>query len=231
MVDAGSTDGTVSAVRGEWPNVTIHESGPDVFWGTGMRVADEHSSGTLRDFDLWLNDDVVLSIDAIQRMLWCADVSPNSIIVGQLLDEVGRPSYGGFRRAGRPLSLMPVGMRDHDTLCDTFNGNVVLVPAKVREAVGTIDSALPHAMGDIDYGFRARRMGISIVQPAGALGVCNKNEPSSEGDASALSRLRRVRSVKNLPPKAWWTLCRRHTGPWAPVYFLKPYAEALVRSR
>jgi GT2 family glycosyltransferase len=60
--------------------------------------------------------------------------------------------------------------------CDTFNGNVVLVPAPIVAELGHVDGAhFPHAMGDIDYGLRVRSSGFGVVQVQGTVGMCERN--------------------------------------------------------
>lgn len=231
LVDAGSPDGTADAVRHRFPAVTVIEASSDVFWGAGMRAAAQSDGLNGREIQLWLNDDVVLARDSIARLLACSQRNPGAIVVGQLQGNDGSASYGGFVRQRYPLQFAQIGPRDEDTECDTFNGNVVLLPSTVIEAVGLIDPAMRHAMGDIDYGLRARAQGFRSVQAPGIVGRCDTNPPGvNPSTLSRVERLRQTASVKRLPPRAWWTLCHRHGGVWAPVLFLKPYLASLLGS-
>jgi GT2 family glycosyltransferase len=71
LVDAGSVDGTVEQVRRHHPAVAIVEQSPDLYWNGGMRVALAHAHEFDPDYYLWLNDDVELDPDAVQRLLEC----------------------------------------------------------------------------------------------------------------------------------------------------------------
>jgi GT2 family glycosyltransferase len=229
LVDAGSSDGTADAVRESFPEVCVIDVPQDVFWGTGMRIAGSSDGARGRPYHLWLNDDVLLATDAVARLLSSSRANPRAIIVGQLHGEDGSASYGGFVRQRHPLQFARIGIREKDVECDTFNGNVVLVPSDVVASVGLIDQSLPHAMGDIDYGLRARAKGFRSVQLAGVVGYCETNRPGpNPATLSPIERLRITASVKRLPPRAWWTLCRRHAGVCAPVLFLKPYLDCVI---
>ena len=64
---------------------------------------------------------------------------------------------------------------DKDELpCCLFNGNVVFVPRGVSDKIGLLDKKFSHAMGDFEYGRRARRRGIDcFVTPV--IGQCDRN--------------------------------------------------------
>ena len=44
--------------------------------------------------------------------------------------------------------------------CETFNGNIVLIPHYVHELIGFNDPYFHHSLGDLDYGMRANKAGI-----------------------------------------------------------------------
>lgn len=224
LVDAGSKDGTGDAVRTLHPEVHVVLAGEQAYWGHGMAAA-AAAAGERHDFHLWLNDDVVLAPDAVRRLL---DVGHDRVAAGATCDQHGQRTYGGLRRGSRPLQFLPVEVASCTVPCDTSNGNVVLVPRSVVLAVGSVDPIFPHAMGDIDFGLRATAAGFEVVQAGGFVGRCEGNPPAVPA-ATARERLRRRRSVKQLPPAAWWTFCRRHAGPWVVPYFAKPYLEAVLK--
>jgi hypothetical protein len=115
--------------------------------------------------------------------------------------------------------------------CDTFNGNVVLVPAPIVAKLGHVDGThFPHAMGDIDYGLRVRSAGFVAFQAKGTLGMCERNPPTPS-IGGPISRLRAVSGPKRLPPRAWWVFCMRYGGWLALPYFAKPYLWSLKGGR
>jgi GT2 family glycosyltransferase len=226
LVDASSPDGTATEVRRLHPSAVVLTVPSTCYWGAGMRTATMSPEASAADYIMWLNDDVVLDVDAVQRLL---DVSvaqgEPGIVIGQLRGSLGEPTYGGMLRGRRPLDFRRVGILPTVTTVDTFNGNVVLIPVEVGQRLGGPDVHFPHAMGDIDFGLRARRAGILMQQAPGSLGLCELNQPVTQHGRTA--RLRAVTSVKALPPRAWSVFCLRHAGPAAPAYFVKPYLVAL----
>jgi GT2 family glycosyltransferase len=230
LVDAGSTDGTVEEVRRSFPEVSVDEVGPDVFWGTGMSRAGALAVQAHCDYHLWLNDDVELTPGAMADLLACARSNPRAVVVGQLQNADGAPTYGGFRRGSgvRRMRFDNIGPSSEPQFCDSLNGNVVLVPGHVVARIGGVDPAFPHAFGDIDYGLRARKAGFDVVQAPGFVGECARNPPWRPR-GGPWARLRQVSDTKHLPFRAWWVFCWRHGGMLAPLFFARPYLQTLVR--
>ncbi|MBC9714427.1 glycosyltransferase family 2 protein [Streptomyces sp. TRM66268-LWL] len=231
LVDAGSTDGTPEAVRRHHPDVALMSVGDDVFWGHGMRIASRNSRGADRPpftHQLWLNDDVVLDDDALAHLLTVGHQEPGAVVVGAVHDGE-RTTYSGRRGPGLDL-VEPTGRPEP---CDTYNGNVVLIPSAVRARVGDVDKRFPHGMGDYDHGFRVRKAGIPAVVAPRHIGRCRRNPPltgSREPGIGPREALRRLASTRELPPRAWWRYCLRHTGYRAPVLMMSPYVKTLVRA-
>jgi GT2 family glycosyltransferase len=227
LVDAGSTDGTLDAVREQFPDVELVLADKDVFWGQGMRLAAARARKDA-DYHLWLNDDVHLDRTAFRTVL--AEGQSDRIVVGVVTDEHGSVTYGGWvSDRWTPLSLRLVPMSDQPVPVDTLNGNVVLVGRAVRYAIGAVRGDLfPHAFGDIDYGFSARKAGFTVLQAPGTVGVCAGNPPPASLTLPTLKgRWRALVGMKELPPSVWWRACRRHGGVLGPAYFVVPYVKVL----
>jgi len=173
LVDDGSTDGTGIAVSDHFPEVHIVKGNGKLYWNKGMHLAWQ-SAITFLDFDyyLWLNDDTVLFTNAIQCMIEDAHKMENKhIICGttqsrDLLDY----TYGGKLKNGE--LILPNGYLQE---CFFINGNCVLISKNIYNAVGTLDPIYPHAIGDYEYGFRARKKGVKSFVASKAIGMCNKN--------------------------------------------------------
>lgn len=243
LVDDGSTDGTADAVRARHPEVRVISGDGDLFWNRGMNRGMELAladRGT--DFILWVNDDTDLIPDALARMLATAAMLRNrtgreAIIVGATADrQTGRLTYSGQNAVSRwrRFTYRKVFDTSEAVACDTMNGNIVLIPIGVARSVGNLDPVFEHAMGDIDYGLRARRLGHPIYVAPGFVGYCSTNSPiGTHADATLLFRVRwqKMVSRKGLPPRSWMQLTRRHGGWLWPLYFGWPYARLLITSR
>jgi GT2 family glycosyltransferase/glycosyltransferase involved in cell wall biosynthesis len=240
LVDDGSRDGTVEAIAEAYPDVEITLGSGELFWGGGMRLAFNRAVPAGPDYLLWLNDDVVLDEDALERLLathaaLCAEREPLSLVVGATRDpQSAATTYGGVRRTSRVrrMAFAQVAPTDEPQRCDTMNGNVVLVPKSVYSVVGNLDARFTHSMGDFDYGLRARSAGCQVFLCPGHVGTCKVNPPSETFQDERLrrsERLRRAASPKGLPFREWAVLCRRHGGPFWPALALSPYVRMAVR--
>ena len=149
LVDDGSTDGTGVKVISNFPTVHLIYGDGSLFWAKGMRKAWEVATAEGEwDAYLWLNDDAMLSADAIEKMI--AKDDGRSLLIGTLCDSNGRAVYG----------LNVNGW---------VNGNCVLVPRKIYETIGMICGEYAHAWADSDYALQVRKSAFPIVD-AGVVG-------------------------------------------------------------
>ena len=242
LVDDGSTDGTGAAVRAKYPLVTVIAGDGSLYWNGGMRLA--FGTAMRHDYDayLWLNDDTLLYRQTLRNLLYCAEeVAANhdgrhNIIVGATCDPVSRRiTYGGMvshsRWAPNSYVLLPPSKRTQQ--CQSMNGNCVLIPREVVQAIGNIDAGFVHAIGDWDYGLRARHAGFGIWMAPGFAGECSVDLPGAipaREQASVRHQLRRICGPKGVPPHAWGVYVRRHCGLFWPAYFVRPYIGAVMRA-
>jgi GT2 family glycosyltransferase len=240
LVDDASRDGTAEAVAAAYPNVEITIGSGDLFWGGGMRLAFNRAVQAHPDFLLWLNDDVVLDSNALERLLAAyatlgAQRQPLSIVVGSTRDpQTGGTTYGGVQRTSRwrRMAFSIVEPTDTPQPCETMTGNIVLIPRSVYSVVGNIDERFTHAMGDFDYGLRACSAGCQVFVAPGHFGMCRLNPREGTFRDTTLSRrerLRRAHLMKGLPPAEWATMCRRHAGPLWPAFAISPYVRIMFR--
>ena len=233
VVDDNSCDGTHEAIKTKFPTVDLIVGNGSLYWNGGMRLASEHALRIGFDYLLWLNDDTVLASEAILNLLGTyfevtQNIGKEVIVVGTTRSSKNLiPTYGGvirkswFRRTG--FTLLPP--RDCPVECETMNGNCVLIPRVIVEAVGALDRRFVHGMGDFDYGLRARKAGYSIWITPGYIGVCDKNTLKGTFRDSSLSFKKRWQlfsSPKGLPLGPWLVFCRRHAGLFWPLFFIWP---------
>ena len=214
LTDDGSTDGTATAVAETWPGAHILHGDGSLYWAASMALAERAAWWSEPDYLLWLNDDSALAEGGLARLLHQAKRTPDTVLVGCVADPITRePTYGGRMRVdGHPQRLRRLPIARHAQFADTFNGNVVLIPASVRARVGPIDGLFPHAYADDDYGLRARALGVQIVQVPGvtAWGEINPNGLNLSG--GILERWRQLQSPKALPWRGQARFLRRHAG-------------------
>jgi GT2 family glycosyltransferase len=241
VTDDGSQDGTSDALMHKYKNIRLLKGNGSLFWNGGMRMAWEEALKSPFDYFFLLNDDTFLYHSTLQRMLVahekCKEVTGKAgIIIGSTLGENGKTSYGGELQKSklRPLTLIKLDPTDHVQPCDTFNGNCVLISQDAVLVLGNLDSGFVHAMGDTDYGLRAKRAGIPMwVIPFYAGRCVNDNSTAgsfNDSSLSAAARFKKILSPKGLPWRAWRIVCRRHAGILWPIYCVWPYAKIFLTS-
>jgi len=236
LVDDGCTDGTGDAVRGMFPAVRVINANGDLFWCGGMRLSWSNAASGDYDGYLWLNDDVALDPDAIERLLVLFREGQREdgavIVVGATrAEEEGQVpnivSYGGIDADG---VLSP---SDEARRIELFNGNIVLVSRRAFQCLGNLSSAYTHGLADIDYGVRAKRAGVPAWLAAGTHGSCATNHVARwrRADLPLWTRLRELHRPTGCPP---WQLARlvwSNGGWWFPWSVAKLYWEAIFPTR
>jgi len=241
LVDDASPDDTAAAVRKAFPEVHVLRGTGGLFWGGGMHMAMSEAVNHPFDFVLWLNDDVILREHAITVLLAAharakAEIGPApSIIVGSVTDPAsGNVSYSGFDRRNwyHPAQVKLVLPRAGELVaCDSMNGNCVLIPAAVVNAIGIIDGELIHRYGDIDYGYRARRAGAHVLIAPRPVGTCSPNPPmiaKTLKDKNFSQRWKLLTSPLGTPLNPMFRFMWRHGGVLGTVLAVCTAAKVLL---
>ena len=230
LVDDGCSDGTAAAVRSQFPDVHVIAGTGSLFWCGGMRLAWTHAAAHDYDGYLWLNDDVTLDHDAIERLVAAASRLAREdgavIVVGGTRPEeagaVNAVTYGGLNSQG----VLPPSADVRRI--DLFNGNIVLVSRRAFQVLGGLSKAYTHGLADIDYGVRAKKAGVPVWMAAGSLGSCSANTARwQRPDVPVWTRLRELHRPTGCPP---WQLARlvwSNGGWWFPWSVAKLYWKAL----
>ncbi len=235
MVDDASPDDTVAAVSARYRGLHILRTDGTSWWAGAMAHGLAAAADGPGDFHLWLNDDVALDPDALARLLAVHDASPGAIVVGTTRNPAdGRHSYGGQRRTARhPFQLGPVTATGTAQPCDTFQGNIVLVPATITRQLGGIDPVFigVQGMADTDFGLRATAAGIPVLAAPGSHGACAPNlrpAPWTDRRLAFGARLATLLGPRGYPWPAWPRFVRRHGGRLWPLWLVTPYLRGIA---
>jgi len=180
VVDHGSTDGTLDLVRERFPKATLIEQenlGLGAGFNRGMRASDAR-------YYLLINSDAWMTGDAVDRLVRFADDPPRAAVVGprlRNLDGSVQRSVRGFptlwRLAteylflrklaprSRALNAFYAGGFEHDRTreADFLMAACLLVRRKATEEVGLFDERYFMFSEEVDWCYRFRRAGWSVI--------------------------------------------------------------------
>lgn len=190
LTDDGSTDNTSEEVNKLFPDVNILSGDGTLFWNRGMELAWLEARKEKFDYYLWLNDDTILFNDSIINLLKLAQANINTIVVGSTVDYKNEISYGGRTNDYNHSLIKP--NPNIAIPCDTFNGNIVLIPSIIVNKIGVNAHFFRHSFGDIEYGLRAQKMGFKSIIAPGIYGKCDRNFPIPKFMDSNISLIKRL---------------------------------------
>jgi GT2 family glycosyltransferase len=180
LLDDSSSDGTAAAVREKFPSVRVVEGTGSLYWNRGMCAA-YSAAKTEGNWDTYvlLNDDLDMQPQSFARVYDCytrENAAKSTIMVGSVVTPEGELLYGGFRRKSRYHRLSIVTPDPcHPTEIDTMNGNCVIVPGEVFDALNGLDPNFHHYYGDTDLGYSAKKIGCRILLSPGTVGSTVRN--------------------------------------------------------
>lgn len=212
LTDDGCTDGTSYAICNLFPDVHIIEGNGNLYWNRGMWTAWSEASKYDYGFYIWLNDDTFVNVNMVESLLELSVKMHNlAIIIGATQSSDGQQiTYGGRDSKG---NIPPLDGQNHEV--SYFNGNIVLIPKSVYYIVGNLDYYFSHSKGDFDYGMRAAKEGVKMIQCGKVLGVCDAHERIDKWCDSGVPFFQRWRAMwkpTGMPPHETFHLNRRHAG-------------------
>jgi GT2 family glycosyltransferase len=229
LLDDHSPDNTGARVKMVFPQVNVLQGSGSLFWAGGMRTLWEH---VLRqgeyDFYLLLNDDVVLSAGALERLLAAYRLADGSghILLGTVLD----PNNGSITYGGRKIKNFTTGSTfvqkpDAEQLkvCEIGNANIMLVDRATVNRIGILTDVYTHGFADFDYTYAAVKNGLNVWVAPGYYGHCENDHGVSwlSGKVPLKKRIAHLYSPKGLAFKEYRTYIKRNFLFMLPAaYFL-----------
>lgn len=239
ICDDGSTDNTCKTVMGLLPEASLILGNGDLFWARGMHAAMLEAVKTQHDFYLMVNDDVAfdeIALDTMLRSYYTAvkdtNGKPCGIVGATLKTDRSEISYGGWRyvrklKIGRAELLEPNGV---PRLCDLANWNCFLLPDEVIQSVGLIDPYYHHSKGDFDYSMMMKRKGYPIYIATDFIGTVDNNESSWGKEKSISLKLRKLFSVKGIPPKYEMYYFTKNWGLLGFCFFFYSFPKTVIHA-
>ena len=174
VVDNGSHDGSVAAVREAFPEVELVENGANLGYAGGNNAGIRHALERGADWVVLVNNDATVDPGAIEGFADAAERNPGAgILAGKVYfagaedriwwagQRVGLLSgYSGRPRGyGRPDA--PEFAREQPT--GRAVGALMAVSRTALDAVGLLDESLFAYVEDVDWSIRMRGAGFGVV--------------------------------------------------------------------
>jgi hypothetical protein len=165
LVDNGSADGTVAAVRQAFPDVSVIAHPTNLHFARGANAGLRAGLERRPDYLWLLNPDVTVAPGALAEMIRVAESDPAVGVVGARLVHPGRAprvvvGAGCDFRTGAIVEPDPPPGPDLDRLeVDYVWGCAMLIRAETARQVGLLDEGYVAYFEDADFCLRARRAG------------------------------------------------------------------------
>jgi hypothetical protein len=244
VVDNGSTDGSVAAIRAAHPEVELIETGSNLGYAGGNNVGIERAVADGADFLLVLNNDTTCAPNMVEELLRAAARHPRAGMLCPRMFYAHEPDRVWFDEArwdtrslyfafpGQDRLEAELSSTDHGS--DFACGAALFVRAEVIREIGAFDARYFLVWEEADWCYRARKHGWScMVVPAAK--VWHKVGASFGSEASPLrtyfsSRNRLVwlfrhgslgERIRALAATAWSAVPRWRMAPEAGVPWVK----------
>lgn len=215
--DNGSTDGTVAAVRRDFPGVTAHHHPENLGVASGRNAGARLAQELFKpEYLLFLDNDLVLRPGFVRALRKTLDADPR---VGQAqakllyLDEPTRINDGGGCRINFWLGVTdPVGFKEIDRgQCEEIApciscGGAMMVRAELFRELGGFDGIFdPFGPEDLDFSLRLQKRGFKAIYNPAAVALHEVNHTYEGGGYTAVYARSKA--------KHWLRFLRRHATP------------------
>lgn len=173
VVDNGSKDGSVAAIREEYPSVRVIPLAENRGYAGGNNEGIREALKNGAEGVLLLNNDTRVAPDFLRALLWTFDIYPDAGAVSSAIHRLDRPemldvAYSEVRFAQREavqirgVNALPGHGFEERREVEVAVGCSLLLSAKALQTVGLFDEAYFAYHEDVDWCLRARKAGFRI---------------------------------------------------------------------
>lgn len=186
VVDNGSSDDSVFAVRNKCPYVRVIENGENLGYAEGNNVGIKYALDQGFQYIMVINNDTILAPQCISRLLKDLQLHPDAAaaVPKSFYFEAPDTIYFAGGRISRDGSTLHIGIgaRDgpkYNLACDTewLTGCAILFRSTSLQEVGLFEPKYYLLYEDVDWSLRTRRKGYRLRFVPGAT-LWHKTSPS-----------------------------------------------------
>ena len=212
VVDNGSSDNSVEAIRNAFPEVTVIETRENLGFAGGNNVGMRHALKNRSEYIFLLNNDTVVDSQILKSFIRSSRLLPRDAILSAKIYYYSNPDkiwYAGAKWVGSSFIHVGLGSYDDghtfDSIAETDYacGCALFVCTELVKKIGLLDERFFLTFEETDFCYRARGEGFkSYVVPEAK--VWHKVSISFGGEGSPLfqyfiARNRLLWGEKNLP--------------------------------
>lgn len=169
--DGGSTDGSATTIRTEFPDVTVLTTDKELWWSGSMALGINHVlslGGRPDDFVLMMNNDTILVPDYVETLVKASlehEAAVGGLIVdsrdhAQILDAGEYVDWESYTFPVRQHADPGEIYRDD---VDVLPGRGSIIPLRMITAAGNVDAEmLPHYLADYEFFCRLKSHGFKL---------------------------------------------------------------------
>jgi GT2 family glycosyltransferase len=180
VVDNGSTDGSVEAVKEAFPSLQLLTNAENLGFAGGNNVGIRHALERESDYIFLLNNDTVVDAALLDELIAAAGADLQIGLVGPKIyyyDQSDKLWYAGareqwLRRIPATVGLDELDQGQYDQVRETafVYGTAMLIRSRVLEDIGLFDERFFAYHEDADFCMRARQAGYRCVyNPQGVI--------------------------------------------------------------
>jgi GT2 family glycosyltransferase len=175
VIDNGSVDDSVAAIRTAHPQITLIEAGDNLGYVGGNNLGLEYARGQSADYALLLNNDTEVAPDFLNLLIESIEADPSVGITGPMIYYFNQPeviwSAGGAIDWQQGTTQM-MGLNEVDKgqfgqspyFVDFVTGCALLINISLVEQVGSLDPRFFAYFEETEWCVRVSRNGYKILQ-------------------------------------------------------------------
>lgn len=226
VVDNGSSDGSVAALRERFPDVEVLALAENLGYAGGNNAGIRHALAQGADHVILLNNDTEVAPDFVGALVEAAEADPSVGMANSKMyffepkDELWfagasfHPWLGWGRHEG--YGEVDRGQHDAPVSLERACGCSLLVTRAALEKVGLLDEDYFAYCEDLDWSARARRAGFRIAFVPGSR-IWHKVSRSTGGTGSGVSHYYYTRNMLRCVDANWPVAAPLRPLRWAAV--------------